>query len=85
VDGAARRFAAAGGDLALICRRVDARRDAVAAIREELERGAIELDAAVRRRRAARELVEAAGARPPLSVIGCDEHRALAEELAVRS
>jgi hypothetical protein len=32
-----------------------------------------------------RALVDAAGPRPDLSVIGCAEHRALAEDVAQRS
>ena len=48
-------------------------------------RGVLDVAAAQRRRRAIRELVAAAGPRPDLSVIGCAEHRALAEEVARRS
>jgi len=85
VADAARRFLGAGGDLALICRNAEARAAAVAAIERDIERGVLDVAAAQRRRRAIRELVDAAGPRPDLSVIGCAEHRALAEEVARRS
>jgi len=85
VADAARRFLGAGGDLALICRNAEARDAAVAAIERDIERGVLDVAAAQRRRRAIRELVAAAGPRPDLSVIGCAEHRALAEEVARRS
>jgi beta-N-acetylhexosaminidase len=85
VAGAARRFLAAGGDLALICRSAEARNEAVAAIGREIDRGALDLTQAVRRRQAARRLVDSAGPRPDVSVIGCAEHRALAEEVTRRS
>jgi hypothetical protein len=49
-------------------------------IGEAIDDGALDLAAAVERRRLARRLT--AGPRPPLSVIGCAEHRALAEEVA---
>src|SRR5712691_4823687 len=80
VAGAARRFLAAGGDLALICRSAEARDEAVAAIGEDIDRGALDLAQAVRRRQTARRLT--AGPRPDVSVIGCAEHRALGEEVA---
>jgi beta-N-acetylhexosaminidase len=82
VARAAVRFLTAGGDLALVCRSAEARRDAGAAIREEIDRGTLDLAAAARRRRAVRGLVEAAGPPPDVSVIGCAEHRALADEVA---
>jgi beta-N-acetylhexosaminidase len=82
VARAAVRFLAAGGDLALICRNAAARRDAVVAIRTQIDRGALHLAAAVDRRRAVRRLVETAGPRPDVAVIGCAEHRALAEEVS---
>jgi len=85
VADAARRFLVAGGDLALICRSEEARGRALATIEREIERGALDPAPAARRRRAIRGLIEAAGARPGLSVIGCAEHRALAEEIARRS
>ena len=83
VGGAARRFLAAGGDLALICRSAEARDEAVAAIGEDIDRGALDLAQAVRRRQTARRLT--AGPRPDVSVIGCPEHRALGEEVARHS
>jgi beta-glucosidase-like glycosyl hydrolase len=85
VAGAAARFLGAGGDLALICRSTDARDQAVATIERDIERGALDPAPAARRRRAIRQLVDAAGPRPDLSVIGSAEHRALAEEVARRS
>lgn len=80
VAGAARRFLTAGGDLALICRSAEARVAAAALIGEAIDDGVLDLAAAVERRRLARRLT--AGPRPPLSVIGCAEHRALAAEVA---
>jgi beta-N-acetylhexosaminidase len=85
VADAARRFLGAGGDLALVCRRAEARAQTVAAIGRDIDRGALDLAPAIRRRRAVRRLVDAAGPRPDVSVIGCAEHRALAEEVARRS
>jgi beta-N-acetylhexosaminidase len=82
VARAAVRFLAAGGDLALVCRSADGRRDAAVAIGREIDRGALDLAAAASRRRAVRRLVEAAGPPPDVSVIGCAEHRALAEEVS---
>jgi len=83
--GAARRFLSAGGDLALVCRRADARRETLAAIGRDIDRGALDLAPALRRRQAVRRLLDTAGPRPDVSVIGCAEHRALAEEVARRS
>jgi len=85
VAGAARRFLAASGDLALVCRTAEARNETVAAIRQEIDRGALDLAPARQRREAARRLIDAAGPRPDVSVIGCAEHRALADEVARRS
>jgi beta-N-acetylhexosaminidase len=85
VAGAARRFLAAGGDLALVCQSAQARNEVVAAIARELDRGALDLAPAVERRRAARRLFATAGPWPDVSVIGCAEHRALAEEVARRA
>src|SRR5438093_1235602 len=85
VAGAARRFLAASGDLALVCRSAEARHEAVAAIGREIDRGALDLAPAVQRRQAARQLIDAAGPRPDVSVIGCAEHRALAEEVVQRA
>jgi len=85
VAGAARRFLAAGGDLALVCRSSEARNEAVAAIGREIDRGALDLAPAVQRRQAARRLIGTAGSRPDVSVIGCAEHRALAAEVVQRA
>jgi beta-N-acetylhexosaminidase len=85
VADAARRFLGAGGDLALVCRRADARAETVAAIGRDIDRGVLDLAPAMRRRRAVRRLVDTAGPRPDVSVIGCAEHRALAEEVVRRS
>src|SRR6058998_1360368 len=63
VAGAARRFLAAGGDLALVCRSSEARNEAVAAIGREIDRGALDLAPAVQRRQAARRLIGTAGSR----------------------
>jgi beta-N-acetylhexosaminidase len=82
VAGAAVRFLAAGGDLALVCRSAEARRAAAAAIGTAIDRGTLDLALAASRRRAVRRLVEAAGPPPDMSVIGCAEHRALADEVA---
>lgn len=84
VADAARRFLGAGGDLALVCRGTEARKEAVAVIGREIDQGALDLAPAARRRQALRRLVDAAGPRPDVSVIGCAEHRALAEEVARR-
>jgi beta-N-acetylhexosaminidase len=85
VADAARRFLGAGGDLALICRSAAARDEAVAAIGRDIERGVLDVAPVERRRRAIRRLIDAAGPRPDVSVIGCAEHRVLAEEVARRS
>ena len=85
VADAAWRFLCAGGDLALICRSEEARGQALTMIEREIERGALDVAPAARRRRAIRGLIDAAGPRPDLSVIGCAEHRALADEVARRS
>jgi beta-N-acetylhexosaminidase len=82
---AARRFLGAGGDLALICRSAEARDEAVVKIDRDIELGILDVTTVERRRRAIRRLIDAAGPRPDLSVIGCAEHRALAEEVARRS
>jgi beta-N-acetylhexosaminidase len=82
VAGAALRFLAAGGDLALVCRSAEARREAGVVIGREIDRGALDLAAAGSRRRAVRRLVAAAGPPPDVSVIGCAEHRALAREVS---
>jgi beta-N-acetylhexosaminidase len=85
VAGAAVRFLGAGGDLALICRSAEARDRAVTTIARDIERGVLDPAPAARRRRAIRRLVDDAGPRPDVTVIGCAEHRALAEEVARRS
>ena len=85
VADAARRFLAAGGDLALICRSASARDEAVQVIGDEIDRGTLDVAPAVGRRQAARRLVGAPGPRPDVSVIGCAEHRALGEEVARRA
>ena len=85
VADAARRFLEAGGDLALICRSEEERRRALAMLEREIARGALDPAPAARRRQAIRRLIAAAGPRPDVSVIGCAEHRALAEEVARRS
>ena len=82
VAGAARRFLGAGGDLALVCRDAEARRATAEALEEDVARGVLDLAPAIGRRQAARRLIESAGPRPDPSVIGCAEHRALAEEVA---
>src|SRR5204862_6291129 len=76
VAGAALRFLAASGDLALVCRSSEARNEAVAAIGREIDRGALDLAPAVQRRQAARRLIGTAGSRPAVTVIGRPEHRA---------
>jgi len=45
----------------------------------------LDVEPVERRRRAIRRLIDTAGPRPDLSVIGCAEHRDLAEEVARRS
>jgi beta-N-acetylhexosaminidase len=82
VADAAVRFLRAGGDLALVCRDATARRAAVAAVAEALAGGELTLDAAVARRAAVGAL--AGTSAPDVGVIGCPEHRALAEEVARR-
>jgi beta-N-acetylhexosaminidase len=85
VAEAARRFLGAGGDLALICRSATARDEAVVTIDRDIELGILDVAAVERRRRAIRRLIDAAGPRPDLSVIGCTEHQALADEVVRRS
>jgi beta-N-acetylhexosaminidase len=85
VADAARRFLVAGGDLALVCRDARARDESVALIAREIDRGALDLAAAVKRRQAVRRLIDAAGPPPDVSVIGCAEHRDLAAEVARRA
>jgi beta-N-acetylhexosaminidase len=85
VPEAARLFLRAGGDLALVCRDAAHRRGALALIEQDLDRGALDLAASVRRRHAVRRLVDAAAPPPDVSVIGCDDHRALADEIVRRA
>jgi beta-N-acetylhexosaminidase len=82
VAGATVRFLEAGGDLALVCRDPAGREAAVAAIRAAGEAGRLSLVGAVTRRRALRALPPKPA--PAVEVIGCAEHRALAEEVARR-
>jgi beta-N-acetylhexosaminidase len=88
VGPAARRFLAAGGDLALVCRDAGARTEALDEIRRGLEAGLVTPEAALRARagRAGlRRWVEAARPRPDTSVIGCPEHRELLREIGARA
>src|SRR5438093_12169559 len=85
VAGAARRFLAASGELALVCRSGEARPEAVAAAGRERSPGSLDVAAPAQPREAARRLIATAGPRPDVSVIGCAEHRALAEEVAQRA
>jgi len=57
----------------------------VAKLGRDIERGVLDVEPVERRRRAIRRLIDTAGPRPDLSVIGCAEHRDLAEEVARRS
>ncbi len=82
VAGAAVRFLEAGGDLALVCREPEGREAAVAAIQTAVEAGHLSLVGAVTRRRTLRALQRKPA--PAVGVIGCAEHRALAEEVARR-
>jgi beta-N-acetylhexosaminidase len=82
IPAATVRFLEAGGDLALICRDAAARRDAVAAVGAAVGEGRLALDAAVARRTALGRL--RAIPMPDPSVIGCAEHRELAEEVRRR-
>jgi beta-N-acetylhexosaminidase len=84
VAEAAVRFLQAGGDLALICRDTAAWQAARARIDATLKAGALSLAHTHARRAALRARVRAAGPRPDVSLIGCAEHRALAEEIARR-
>jgi beta-N-acetylhexosaminidase len=82
VPDAAVRFLAAGGDLAIVSRDAAARQGAAEAIGAALGSGRITGDAAVARRARLRRLQTAAP--PDPGVIGCAEHRALAEEVKRR-
>ena len=82
---AAARFLEAGGDLALICRDAAARADARRTVTAAMEAGRIDLRAARDRRVALRRDIEIVGGpRPATAVIGCPEHRELAEEVTRR-
>jgi beta-N-acetylhexosaminidase len=82
VAGAAVRFLEAGGDLALVCRDAGARRDAAAAVVAAVEAGRLSLAEPQRRR--ARLRAGQPRAAPGVEVIGCAEHRALADEVVRR-
>jgi beta-N-acetylhexosaminidase len=76
------RFLAAGGDLAIVSRHAAARQAAAEAVGAALASGQIrEGDAVARRARLRRGQPVAV---PPPSVIGCAEHRDLAEEVGRR-
>jgi beta-N-acetylhexosaminidase len=82
---AAARFLEAGGDLALVCRDRTARAEARDAVTTAIEAGRVDLRDARARRAGLRERLERAGPpRPTLEVIGCAEHRELAEEVLRR-
>ena len=79
---AAVRFLAAGGDLAIVSRNAAARQAAAEAVGAALESGRIGGSDAVARRVRLRRRQPAAVPAP--EVIGCAEHRELAEEVARR-
>ena len=85
VAGAATRFLTAGGDLALVCRDGAAWTGAAGAIRHAADAGRVDLESARLRRVTLRDRVRASGPPPPSSIIGCPEHRALAEDVRRRS
>ncbi len=88
VGGAAVRFLQAGGDLALVCREAEARHEAVTAVRQALEGGALAPEALVagRERRAAlRRWVERTGPEPDSRAIGAPEHQELCAEILGRA
>src|SRR2546425_1854097 len=70
VAGAARRFLSAGGDLALVCRRADARSGTLAAIRQDIDRGAPRLAPAGPAPPAGRRLVDTPRPPPHLAGVG---------------
>jgi beta-N-acetylhexosaminidase len=82
VEFATRRFLEAGGDLALVCRAPRSRGAALAAVEAAVADG-LSLEPARARRAGLRARVSREP-RPPVGVIGCAEHRALAEEVARR-
>jgi beta-N-acetylhexosaminidase len=82
------RFLAAGGDLALVCRHAETRDEAVGAIGQGLEDGALTPEAvsSARARRAAlRRWVERTGTSPDPRAIGCREHQELRAEILGRA
>ena len=85
VAGAATRFLTAGGDLALVCRDGAAWTGAAGAIRHAADAGRVDLESARLRRVTLRDRVRASGPPPPSSIIGCPDHRALAEDVRRRS
>jgi len=85
---AAAHFLSAGGDLALVCRLRETRDEAVEAVGRALDSGALSAAAAARareRRGAMRRQVERTRPRPDTGVIGCAEHRELADEILARA
>ncbi len=82
VGQAAVRFLQVGGDLAIVSRDADARRRAAIAVAEALDAGRLTPAPSVIRRERLRGL--RARPAPDVGVIGCAEHRALAEEVARR-
>jgi beta-N-acetylhexosaminidase len=82
VAEAAVRFLAAGGDLAIVSRHAATRQAAAEAVGAALESGQVSASDAVARRTRLRRRQPAAV--PPVSVIGCIEHRELAEEVGRR-
>jgi beta-N-acetylhexosaminidase len=82
VAASAVRFLEAGGDLALVCRGQRARAETIAAIEAALSSGRVSLSPAAARQARLRALL--ARPRPEVSVIGCVEHRELADEVLRR-
>jgi beta-N-acetylhexosaminidase len=82
VAGAAVRFLEAGGDLALICRDAVARNEAALAVEAAVETGRLALRPASAWRSPLDDL--RSRPRPDVALIGCAEHRELAEEVARR-
>jgi beta-N-acetylhexosaminidase len=84
VGAAAVRFLAAGGDLALVCADPYARAAARAAVEAAIESGHLDLTGTRARREGIRQRL-AAVRRPDVAIVGCAEHRALAEEVSRRA
>jgi beta-N-acetylhexosaminidase len=80
IAAAALRFLQAGGDLALVCRQAEGRRATADLLRREVAEGRLDLRRARERRGALRRAVDATP-RPDLAVVGCAEHRELAEAI----